>query len=222
MRRQPVAIVAPRRPARAQHWHAVLGDSAAASSADRHRAPGRARRQEQDRGGHRPRDPAERRGNEGAEVLADQFPGRTQEHFTFPSERYGAGGDDFQTTKTSSRPSPTPRGGPKKLTRPSRGDEFHVPDRHESLARVGRAVRTGGLELGALVDWRGSARDRFRDHGSCDPNGFIVFTHDPYFSVTESALGLAGDVHLARQLLPQLEVHDAAAATTPWSRSPSC
>ena len=80
-------------------------------------------------------------------------------------------------TKTSSRPSPTLRGGPKKLTCPSRGDEFHVPDRHESLARVDRAARTGGLDLGALVDC-GDPRaidsvimDHARSHG------FIVFTH---------------------------------------------
>jgi integrase len=29
---------------------------------------------------------------------ADQFPDRKPEHFTFPSERYGAGGDDFELT----------------------------------------------------------------------------------------------------------------------------
>jgi integrase len=29
---------------------------------------------------------------------ADQFPDREPEHFTFPSERYGAGGDDFEPT----------------------------------------------------------------------------------------------------------------------------
>jgi integrase len=29
---------------------------------------------------------------------ADQFPDRQTEHFTFPSERYGAGGDDFEPT----------------------------------------------------------------------------------------------------------------------------
>ena len=29
---------------------------------------------------------------------ADQFPDRKPEHFTFPSERYGAGGDDFEPT----------------------------------------------------------------------------------------------------------------------------
>jgi integrase len=29
---------------------------------------------------------------------ADQFPGRKPEHFAFPSERYGAGGDDFEPT----------------------------------------------------------------------------------------------------------------------------
>ena len=29
---------------------------------------------------------------------ADQFPDRKAEHFTFPSERYGAGGDDFEPT----------------------------------------------------------------------------------------------------------------------------
>ena len=99
MRRQPVAIAAAGRPARPEHRHAVLGASTAALGADRPRTAGRcASARARPRREPAASIPLNDKATKVLKFWAEQFPDRKPEHFAFPSERYGAGGDDFEPT----------------------------------------------------------------------------------------------------------------------------
>ena len=98
MCRQPVAVVAACGPARAQHRHAVLGARLLRwDQVDLVRRTVRVGKSKTEAGTGRVI-PLNDKATKVLKFWADQFPDRKPEHFTFPSERYGAGGDDFEPT----------------------------------------------------------------------------------------------------------------------------
>ena len=87
---------------------------------------------------------------------AEQFPDRKPEHFAFPSERYGAGGDDFEPTVFDVDPE-TPIGSWKEACESAKRKTGVEVRFHDLRHTFGTQMARAGAPLRAIQEWMGHA-----------------------------------------------------------------
>ena len=98
VRGQPISVAPTGGPARSQHWNALFGTALLRwQQVDLVRRTVRVGKGKTEAGTGRII-PLNDNATKVLEFWAEQFPDREPEHFVFPSERYGAGGDKFVPT----------------------------------------------------------------------------------------------------------------------------